>query len=101
MARVNRLPKPVTEEWDWQKEGLCRGADSAVFFHPDNERGAARAAREQRAKLICHRCPVLESCRHHALAVHERYGVWGGMSEDERQLFMAAMREKERMLTAA
>jgi WhiB family redox-sensing transcriptional regulator len=27
---------------------------------------------------------VLEQCRRHALAVHEPYGVWGGLSEAER-----------------
>jgi WhiB family redox-sensing transcriptional regulator len=27
---------------------------------------------------------VLEPCRRHALAVQEPYGVWGGLSEAER-----------------
>ncbi len=27
---------------------------------------------------------MLEQCRRHALAVHEPYGVWGGLSEAER-----------------
>jgi WhiB family redox-sensing transcriptional regulator len=24
-------------------------------------------------------------CRRHALAVHEPYGIWGGLSESERE----------------
>ena len=28
--------------------------------------------------------PVLKRCRDHALASCEPYGVWGGMTEDER-----------------
>jgi WhiB family redox-sensing transcriptional regulator len=26
----------------------------------------------------------MEQCRRHALTVHEPYGVWGGLSESER-----------------
>jgi WhiB family redox-sensing transcriptional regulator len=59
--------------------------DSAFFFHPEKERGPAKVDREVRAKEVCRRCPVIEPCRRHALAVQEPYGVWGGLSEDERQ----------------
>ena len=75
---------PVAEIYDWQMQGACRGMDSAFFFHPEGERGPARANREARAKQVCQSCPVIEQCRRHALAVHEPYGVWGGLSESER-----------------
>jgi WhiB family transcriptional regulator, redox-sensing transcriptional regulator len=84
VADTRKLPVPVTEIWDWQMKGACRGMDSTYFFHPDGERGAARAGREARAKQVCETCPVLEPCRRHALASHEPYGVWGGLSESER-----------------
>mgnify|MGYP002753500384 CR=1 FL=1 len=32
-------------------------------------------------------CPVLEECRDHALSTREPYGVWGGMSEEERRAY--------------
>ncbi len=70
--------------------------DSGSFFHPDGERGPARARREARAKAICHTCPVLEMCREHALAVHEPYGIWGGLSESERETII---RSQKRALT--
>ena len=84
MADVRRLPVPVTDIWDWQMRGACRGMDSTFFFHPEGERGPARVGREARAKQVCQGCPVLEQCRTHALAVQEPYGVWGGLSESER-----------------
>jgi len=84
MADVRRLPGPNADVWDWQLHGACRGMDSAFFFHPDGERGPARASRERRAKAVCERCPVLEPCRRHALAAGEPYGIWGGLSESER-----------------
>ena len=43
--------------------------------------------RDQNAKQVCKDCPVLLQCRSHALAAREPYGVWGGMSEDERLAF--------------
>lgn len=84
MADVRRLPVPVTETWDWQMRSACRDIDTEVFFHPDRERGAARAHREAEAKKVCRACPVVQQCREHALAVREPYGVWGGLSETER-----------------
>lgn len=96
MTDIRRLPGPNADIWDWQLEGSCRGMDSGSFFHPDGERGPARARREARAKAVCRACPVLELCREHALAVHEPYGVWGGLSENERERII---RGEQRTLT--
>ncbi|GAB3285004.1 WhiB family transcriptional regulator [Parasphingorhabdus pacifica] len=90
MTATLRLPKPVTEVWDWQLHAACKDASTSQFFHPDNERGTARATRDEHAKEICQRCPVIQPCREHALRVHEPYGVWGGLSERERQEMLAA-----------
>jgi WhiB family redox-sensing transcriptional regulator len=84
MANVRRLPGPIADVWEWQMEGLCRGRDSAQFFHPDGERGSSRSRRERQAKQLCVACPVRAQCAAHALATHEPYGVWGGFTEAER-----------------
>jgi len=88
MPQPQQLPGPNADIWDWQMAGLCRGVDSAMFFHPDGERGRARAQREMRAKEMCRQCPVVAQCRAHALAVGEPYGIWGGLSESERELLL-------------
>lgn len=75
MPQPEQLPGPNADIWNWQLQGLCRGMDSSMFFHPDGERGRARTQREQRAKEMCRRCPVIEACRSHALEVGEPYGV--------------------------
>jgi WhiB family redox-sensing transcriptional regulator len=85
VADLSRLPAVVAEEWDWQLKGSCRGVDSSLFFHTDNERGIARERRENRAKAICGSCPVLARCRQHALSAEEPYGIWGGLGETERR----------------
>ncbi|WP_181773428.1 WhiB family transcriptional regulator [Amycolatopsis pittospori] len=101
MADVSRLPNVVAEEWDWQLRGSCRGADSSLFFHTDNERGSARERRESRAKAICQTCPVLAQCRKHAMAVQEPYGIWGGLGEIERrELFLRERRAGRKTLAA-
>ena len=41
------------------------------------------------AKAICRSCPVVQECLAHSLAVQESYGVWGGLSEGERQTVLA------------
>ncbi len=84
MADTRKLPTPVAETYEWQMQGACRGMDSGFFFHPEGERGPAKYNREARAKEVCQRCPVLEQCRRHALSAQEPYGVWGGLSESER-----------------
>ena len=95
MADISRLPGPVADIWEWQYQGSCRDTDSAVFFHPEGERGPSREARDRAAKSICASCPVLRQCAAHALAVREPYGVWGGLSEDDREaIYRGQRREK-------
>lgn len=78
----------MASTWEWQLRAACRDLDSAVFFNPDNERGPAKDLRDRRAKVVCTRCPVIESCRRHALDVQEPYGVWGGLTVGERALVL-------------
>jgi WhiB family redox-sensing transcriptional regulator len=98
MADISRLPGPIADVWEWQLLGSCRDADPALFFHPDDERGAARSNRLAAAKAICAGCPVVQQCREHALAVREPYGVWGGMSEDDREAFYYSPRRRRSAL---
>ena len=83
MADITRLPAP-TNNWEWQADAACRGMDSSGFFHPAEERNEARRRRIAAAKAICGQCPAKEACLEHALRVREPYGIWGGLSEDER-----------------
>ncbi|GAA3267214.1 WhiB family transcriptional regulator [Dactylosporangium vinaceum] len=89
MTNVTRLPGPIADIWDWQRLGLCRGRDSAQFFHPDGERGASRGRRETAAKNVCRACPVRAECAAQALTTREPYGVWGGFTEGERLRLLA------------
>ena len=89
MGVTTKWPTPVLEEWEWQYEGACREADPNLFFHPEGERGAARRRRADAAKSFCQGCVVREMCRVRALEAREPFGVWGGLSEDERNAIFA------------
>lgn len=89
MANLKNLPLPLQEVYEWQYDAACQGLESARFFSPDAERGARRRLREEQAKAVCRTCPVIDSCREHALQAREPFGVWGGLTEHERSALLA------------
>ena len=72
------------EAWTWRSHARCRDEDPSLFFHPDGERGKARVRRQGQAKSVCATCPVTRQCAEHALAYQEAFGIWGGLSEEDR-----------------
>jgi WhiB family redox-sensing transcriptional regulator len=63
---------------EWKQLGLCNQVDPDLWF-PD--RGAS--AREP--QRICGDCPVRAECLEYALETDQRFGIWGGTSEQERR----------------
>ena len=63
---------------EWIRRALCIQVDPELFF-PD------QAASSRAAKEVCRQCPVIAECLALALANNERFGVWGGMSEEDRR----------------
>ena len=92
MPELHHLPPPRHGDWDWQAQAACRGRDTADFYHPDNERGPSRSRRERNAKQVCSGCPVVRQCLRWALSAREPYGVWGGLSTEERELLLRRRR---------
>jgi WhiB family redox-sensing transcriptional regulator len=69
------------EELEWQLEGLCREDDPRKWF-PDFSQDFSKEAR-----AICMQCPVQKECRDWGLVKGEQYGIWGGLTEEERIAF--------------
>jgi WhiB family redox-sensing transcriptional regulator len=86
---------PLDSNWFWQEKGLCRSADPLLFFHPQNERGSSRVRRDQSAKRICASCPVRLECADYAIRAREPYGVWGGLSEEERERIISRITSRQ------
>jgi WhiB family redox-sensing transcriptional regulator len=57
---------------------LCREVDPEIFF--PSKGGSTKAA-----KRICNQCVHKADCLERALARGERYGIYGGKSEQERR----------------
>lgn len=81
--------RPVYDEWEWQEESNCQGADSELFFLDPQARGKNKSDKEDAAKKICRGCPVVQQCLNHALSVPEFFGVWGGMTANERNRILS------------
>jgi len=63
---------------EWMQDALCAQTDPEAFY-PDEHGSVAPA------KAVCAVCPVLAECRAYALETGQRFGVWGGLSANERQ----------------
>lgn len=79
----------------WHSDAVCRRDEAGLFFAPSKEPTAARLSREEAAKRVCARCPVMVECREHALLQPEPYGVWGGLTAAERRVVLARRRRRE------
>lgn len=77
---------------DWQTDALCRGNHAHLFFPPNTfERKDDRERRELRAKAICNVCPSQDPCSDYALTIREPFGIWGGLTETDRKVRLAAV----------
>lgn len=71
---------------EWMHRAACQGAPTAVFF-PESI-GVTSDRIYDRAREYCARCDVRYECLRMALDIEtadvRRYGVWGGLSPEER-----------------
>ena len=79
-----KLPAPMIKNYEWQQRGNCVGVDTNVFFPESSLRGIKKIAAYEEAKKYCRSCEVVSECLQFALDTKEPYGVYGGLSEEER-----------------
>jgi WhiB family redox-sensing transcriptional regulator len=79
------MPTPIYDNWAWQEKGLCNDLkNTEIFFYEEQERGPDKEKRISLAVACCNACPVIETCRQFALDTHQDYGIWGGLTEEQR-----------------
>lgn len=69
---------PWTE--DWTSRASCRKEQPDALF--------VQGAAQNRAKVVCHGCPVRTECLADALDNRTEFGVWGGLTERERRALL-------------
>ncbi|MEU6034012.1 WhiB family transcriptional regulator [Actinomadura sp. NPDC047616] len=67
----------------WEDFAACKGMDTDIFFPEDS--GWTGAEQADRAKAVCHACPVEADCLDFALLDWRLDGIWGGMTAEERR----------------
>lgn len=89
-----RLDHGVTPDrgLDWRDRAACVGHDTETWFPlataNQHRVSVVVQAQTEQAKAICANCPVRQKCLDWALTTPEPWGIWGGLTEEER----AAMR---------
>lgn len=64
---------------DWRDASVCRGSNTDRWFPKP---GNALAVND--AKTFCFSCPSMLQCARYALTTGQEDGVWGGLSEGQR-----------------
>lgn len=89
-ARPGLAPVP-----DWMPDFIpagvvaaCRepGIDPEVFFPVGQDGARPTSATVTAAKQICARCPVKDPCAEWAIDAREQFGLWGGLTPEERKV---------------
>jgi WhiB family redox-sensing transcriptional regulator len=81
----------------WRGRASCLGVDPDLFF-PDGEASRVVRAQVARARAVCAACPVLAECREFELTppssggLRNDFGVFAGMTADERRTELGARR---------
>ncbi|MBT1164577.1 WhiB family transcriptional regulator [Bifidobacterium felsineum] len=63
----------------WRERAACRNTPDPDVFYPNAGGDVSQA------KAICDDCPVKTECLDHALRMNEQYGIWGGLTVNERR----------------
>jgi WhiB family redox-sensing transcriptional regulator len=73
---------------DWRDGAACRYRDPELFF-PEGTAGPAVLQADQ-AKRVCQSCPVRAPCLDFALRHGLGFGIWGGVTGEERRALRGA-----------
>lgn len=84
---------------DWREQAACIDQNPELFF-PTGITGSALQQLEQ-AKKVCSDCAVREDCLRWAMELGQDYGVWGGVSEEERRSLKRRAARKRALSRAA
>jgi WhiB family redox-sensing transcriptional regulator len=65
----------------WVEKALCIGRVEEFFYTRDN----MTVNKIRKAKAICALCPVIKECDKEAKESKAQYGIWAGMTPNERR----------------
>lgn len=83
----------VVPAGDWVGRAACRGRVGDLWFPDPGDRATHRAA-----VAVCEGCPVRRECLDYAQVNVIRFGIWGGLSDRDRQRLRGPASRKSRRL---
>lgn len=81
------------ETMRWTENAACKGKGH-LFFEDDH------LTIVRKAKAVCATCPVVDQCLMYAMDNNE-FGVWGGMTANERKNLRRREKRQEKMTQTA
>ena len=74
------------------QEVSCRESDPDAWFPDEDDHMKNGKTSYVHVKKMCAVCPVKNLCLEYALTNNERYGLWGGMSPEDRKNLVRTQR---------
>lgn len=71
-------PFLTDDDEGWEERALCAQTDPEAFF-------PLKGSSTREAKQVCNSCEVRAECLTTALTRDEPYGIWGGLTGNERR----------------
>ncbi len=82
------------EALSWRASAAYRGHDTRIFFTERGESGY------EEARAICGSCTVVEHCLEAARTLSRGFGLWGGLSPQQRRRRRRGPRARVRVRNA-
>lgn len=67
---------------EWERAS-CKGLDTEIFYLMRTDLFQLEGIQYNHLRRICFECPIMKECLQIGTSL-ERYGFWGGLSEEER-----------------
>jgi WhiB family redox-sensing transcriptional regulator len=80
---------------EWRAKAACVREDPELFF--PNGNSGPYFSQIEKAKRVCGRCAVAETCLRYALDTKQDSGIWGGLTDDERKALRRKMARTRRL----
>lgn len=83
----NLVDLPILKEWGdgrWRNKAACANTNTDQFF-PRKGKEAQTQNVISAARLVCAVCPVRKECLEFAVTNSIMYGIWGGLTREERK----------------
>ncbi|MFE9127022.1 WhiB family transcriptional regulator [Streptomyces sp. NPDC007148] len=90
-------PDTTSPDGNWRDHAACAREEDREIFFPKGNSGPCLIIIAE-AKAVCRRCPVAEYCLRSALETDEAFGIWGGLTEQERRKLKRRSRRNTALL---